>query len=298
MRRNKPVLALALAFLLLGAGHASAFRGGHMRGGRHRGGFRVRHHRAHHHAAHLRHVRHMHHLHRARVFARHVVFGAWLLSLPRHATVVYVGTDAYYYTDGVYYVEKGATCYVTVPPPTGAVIPSLPEGAVTIRYDDETYHYYVGSFYLKSRKGYQVAAAPVGATVTYAPKKAARKTIDGKPYYVYAGVYYLPKFVDGLTLYQVVAKPGAKQAAALGVLDALPVGNLTVEHDGKHYYYADGDWFVEVEGGYRATKAPVGASVPYLPETAEKKGKGFVCEGAYYAPYAKEGVTLYKVEAG
>ncbi|MHC4973717.1 MAG: DUF6515 family protein [Planctomycetota bacterium] len=231
----------------------------------------------------------------ARVSARRIVFGAWSPKQPQPTTVVYAGKAPYAYADGVYHVKKSATCYVTVPPPSGAVIETLPEGSVTIHHEDETYYYYVGSFHMRTRKGYQVVAAPVGATVTYAPKKAEKKTIDGKTYYVYGGVYYLPKFVDGLTLYQVVAKPGKKPPAP-DVLDELPAGNITIKHDETDYYYVDGDWFVEIEGGYISTRAPVGASVPYLPLDAEKQGKGFVCNGMYYEPYTKEGVTLFRVE--
>lgn len=249
-----------------------------------RGGFGPR-------AAHVRDWRH------ARVSARRIVFGAWSPKQPQPTTVVYAGKAPYTYADGVYHVKKSATCYVTVPPPSGAVIESLPEGSVTIHHEDETYYYYyVGSFYMRARKGYQVVAAPVGATVTYAPKKAGKKTIADKTYYVYGGVYYLPRFVDGLTLYQVVARPGAGKPPAPDVLDELPDGNITVKHDETDYYYIDGDWFVEIEGGYISTRAPVGASVPYLPVDVEKQGKGFACKGMYYEPYTKEGVTLFKVE--
>jgi hypothetical protein len=270
---------LALLFLPAVADRASAFRGGYLRGGP-----RAAHHRVSRHAYH------------ARVLARPVAFGTWLPAWPQHTTVVYVGTVPYYHGDGVYYVMKGETCYVAVPPPAGAEIPSLPKGALAIRHEGETYHYYMGSFHRRTRKGYRLVAAPVGVTVAYAPKNAKRKAIGDGTYYVYGGVYYRPWFVDGLTMYQVVARPGAPKAAP-GVLEELPVGYITVDHDGKDYAYVDGEWFVEVEGGYRATGAPVGASVPYLPESAERKGKGFVCEDAHYAPYSEDGVTLYRVES-
>jgi hypothetical protein len=279
MRYRRLAVFVALLFLLAGADRATAFRGGHLRGGGR--------------AAHHRLLRHGHH---ARVFARAVVFGTWLPAWPQHTTVVYVETAPYYCGDGVYYVMKGETCYVTVPPPVGAEIAALPKGALAIRHEDETYHYYVGSFYQRTRKGYRVVTAPVGATVPYAPKKAARRTTGDKTWYVYGGVYYRPWFVDGLTMYEVVARPATPKAAP-DVLEELPVGHIIVEHDGQAYRYVDGDWFEEVEGGYRATEAPAGASVPYLPESAKRKGKGFVCEDTYYAPYSEDGVTLYRVES-
>jgi hypothetical protein len=232
----------------------------------------------------------------ARVSARQIDFGVWSPARPEPTTVVYAGKAPYAYADGVYHVKKSVTCWVTVPPPTGAVIPSLPDGAVTVRHEDETYHYYVGGFYRKTRKGYQVAAAPVGAAVTYPPKGATRKAIGDKTYYVHGGVYYRPKFVGGVALYRVVAKPEAGEASAPDLLDELPAGSIPVRHDEIGYSYVDGDWYVEIEGGYIATRAPVGASVPYLPLDAEKQGEGFACKGMFYVPYTKDGVTLYKVE--
>lgn len=235
---------------------------------------------------------HAHGWRHARAAARRIVFGTWSPQEPQPTTVVKAGKTPYAYADGVYHVKKSVTCYVTVPPPTGAVIPSLPGGALKVRHEDEAYHYYVGGFYRKTRKGYGVAAAPVGALVTYAPKSAVKKTINGKTYYVYGGVYYRPKFVGGLTLYQVVAKP----ALPPDVLDEPPAGSIPVRHDELDYAYVDGDWYVKIEGGYIATRAPVGASVPYLPLDVEKQGKGFVCKGMVYEPYTREGVTFYKVE--
>jgi hypothetical protein len=293
MRRRKLAVSLVLVLLLLGAGPASAFRGGHMRRGGHGG---LVHDDGRHLAAHLYHARYVHQGHQVRVFARRIDFGTWQAKPPQPDTVVHAARAPYHYADGVYCVKKSATCYVTVPAPTGAVIASLPDGAATVPHDGETYHYYVGSWYERTRKGYRVVAAPVGATVAYAPKGARKKAIDDRTYYVHAGVYYLPQFVDGLARYRVVARPGAKEAPAPGVLDEPPAGYISVEHDGLRYGYVDGDWFVAIEGGYIATRAPVGASVPYLPVDVEKQGEGFACKGMVYVPYAKDGATLYKVE--
>jgi len=208
--------------------------------------------------------------------------------------VVYVNASPYYYSDGTYYVKKSDSVYVTVPPPTGAEITSLPDGTVPIQFDGTTYSYYLGTFYLKSGNQYQVATAPVGATVTYAPEGAKKKTVNGVGYFVYGGVYYKPKFVDGLTLYSVAANPTTESASA-NILSEPPAGNITVQYGGTDYYYVDGKWYEEVQGGYEVTAAPAGASVPYLPETAKEDGNMFVVGNTSYEPYQKEGVTLYKV---
>ncbi|MHC4960410.1 MAG: DUF6515 family protein, partial [Planctomycetota bacterium] len=255
---------LLVVLLVLGtSAPAVAFRGGHMRmrrGGFHHGGhhhhsFHHHHSHAHHHrhSMHRHHAHHMHHVmhhHWWHVRLRRIIFGTWLLTRPRHTTVVYVDTAPYYYStdDGTYYSKKG-DAYVNIPPPVGATVKSLPDGAAEVKHDGNTYHYYVGAWYLKADDGgYQVVAAPVGATVPYKPKGAARKKVDGKTYWVYANAYYDAKFVDGLTLYQVAAPPTVKVP---GVVGKLPDDRVTVKHDDKTFYFADGDWYVDSEAGYK-----------------------------------------------
>lgn len=233
-------------------------------------------------------------VHHAVRLTSHIVLGAYLLSRPTHTTVVYVNSAPYYYTDGTYYVKKSNSVYVTVPPPSGAEIKTLPDGTVTAQFEGQDYSYYLGTFYLESGDQYQVVTAPVGATVTYAPKGAKKKTINGTTYFVYGGVYYKPKFVDGLTLYAVAANPTQKSTQPQ-ILDEPPAGNITVKHDGTDYYYVDGKWYEEVEEGYEQGPAPTGASVPYLPDSATESGGSYVVGSTTYQPYQKDGVTLYKV---
>ena len=239
-------------------------------------------------------MHHAWHVHHAIRLTTHIIFGAYLLSRPQHTTVVYVGTTPNYYANGVYYVKKSETCYVTVPPPSGAVVTTLPEGAVQAVHGGETYHYWSGSWYIKGDKGYQVVMPPVGITATFLPKSAKKQTVDGTTYFVYAGIYYVAKFVDGLTLYQVVAKPGAKRASA-DVIESLPSDKINVKEGDKTYYFVDGDWFADAKGGYTKAAAPVGASVPYLPDDAKQKDGYFVAKGVYYKTYSKDGVELYRV---
>ena len=53
------------------------------------------------------------------------------------------------------------------------------------------------------------------------------------------------------------------------------------------------------EENYEVVAAPVGATVPYLPEEADEeivKGKTYyVYEGTFYQPFAGEGETIYMV---
>ena len=108
-----------------------------------------------------------------------------------------------YYDEGVYYqkTEKG---YEVIPPPTGAQIPSLPEGYTTVTVQGKQYAYYQGDFYLPGADGkYIVTRAPVGAIVPYIPDAATESTSGGKTMYSYNGVTYEAVSLEGETSYLV-----------------------------------------------------------------------------------------------
>ena len=56
---------------------------------------------------------------------------------------------------------------------------------------------------------------------------------------------------------------------------------------------------VDDEQNYEVTAAPVGATVPYLPDDAAEETvdgkKYFVNDGTYYRPFASDGDTIYMV---
>ncbi len=53
------------------------------------------------------------------------------------------------------------------------------------------------------------------------------------------------------------------------------------------------------EQNYEVVQPPVGATVPYLPESAHQETVGgkayFVHEGTFYKPFASDGETIYMV---
>ena len=53
------------------------------------------------------------------------------------------------------------------------------------------------------------------------------------------------------------------------------------------------------ENNYEVVAAPIGATVPYLPDDADEQTiqgkKYFVYDGSYYRPFASDGETIYMV---
>ncbi|MFM6172037.1 MAG: DUF6515 family protein, partial [Sphaerospermopsis kisseleviana] len=92
--------------------------------------------------------------------------------------------------------------------PTGARVPSLPEGFIRVNAGSQTYYYYLGTFYRQDAAtgNYVVINPPSGAVVPYLPGDATRTTVNGTEYYVYGNVYYRPYYVEGQLVYEVAAR--------------------------------------------------------------------------------------------
>jgi len=58
--------------------------------------------------------------------------------------------NPYYYSGGVYYAPQG-NGYAVVPPPKGAVIPSVPDSSTTVYGGDKNFAYSNGVFYVSVR---------------------------------------------------------------------------------------------------------------------------------------------------
>lgn len=114
-----------------------------------------------------------------------------------------LNNQRYYYDDGCYYLP-GNGGYSVVPPPTGAVVGSLPDGYETPMVGNDTYYYFGGAFYVAIDQGYQVVDAPPGAVVTQLPAGAVDQLINGQDLLMYNNVYYLPVSQDGQDAYEVI----------------------------------------------------------------------------------------------
>jgi len=95
------------------------------------------------------------------------------------------------------------------------------------------------------------------------------------PYYYYGGAYYVTTTVQ--------AQQPPPQAAGGGT-EASSEKSPDMTDDGN---------------SYEVVEAPIGATVPYLPEEAKEqtiKGrKYFLHEGTYYQPFSSAGETIYMV---
>jgi hypothetical protein len=110
----------------------------------------------------------------------------------------------YRYDAGVFY-EPADGGYKVVAPPAGAVVPALPQDAVSLQVGDDTFYYYGGIFYIQVSNGYQVVKAPPGAIVYNLPDGATTVNADGVTYLQYNGDYYQPiQDANGQAGYEVV----------------------------------------------------------------------------------------------
>ncbi|MGH7973283.1 MAG: DUF6515 family protein [Limisphaerales bacterium] len=131
--------------------------------------------------------------------------GMLTAALPAGCLQLSVGSNAYYYYDGIYY-QTGPAGYTVVAPPVGAIVPQLPEGAETIPMGMSSYYYAAGAFYMRQLTGFAVVPAPIGVTVAGLPPGAAPVILNGATYYQSGSTYFAPVMQAGATAY-VTANP-------------------------------------------------------------------------------------------
>ena len=68
-----------------------------------------------------------------------LVIGAAIATLPPYYNTVYVGSNSYIYSDGVYLQPSGST-YIVVSPPVGVVVTYLPDGCTTSQINNTLYY--------------------------------------------------------------------------------------------------------------------------------------------------------------
>ena len=154
-----------------------------------------------------------------------VVIGETVASVPEDSTVVVAQGNPYYYSEGVYYAPQGSssqgssshepssqgTSYTVVPPPQGAVIPSIPyaDSSTTVYGGGQTFTYCNGVFYESTSNGYKITDPPPGVMVTSLPKGAANVTVNGVNYLEFGGVWYQPFYSGSEVIYQTIPNPTA-----------------------------------------------------------------------------------------
>ena len=147
-----------------------------------------------------------------------------------------------------------------------------------------------------------VVVPPPGAVVYAVPTVTTVVYVRERPYYYYNGTYYV-----------VTDKPaekpkdsGANVNVNVNVTTDSPSDEEEELQTITSTIQAEGGEEMELppmpaadEQNYEVVTPPVGATVPYLPESADQKtvdGKTyFVNEGTYYKAYASDGDTIYMV---
>ena len=68
-------------------------------------------------------------------------------ALPFGFSTIYVGTNPFYYYEGIYYRPYGNNEYEVAAPPLGARVPELPKNAKVTVINGEKYYVYDGTYY-------------------------------------------------------------------------------------------------------------------------------------------------------
>ncbi|MDJ0551022.1 MAG: DUF6515 family protein, partial [Microcystis sp. M49637_WE12] len=75
-----------------------------------------------------------------------LVIGSAIATLPPYYNTVYVGSNSYIYSDGIYLQPNGSS-YTVVAPPIGAIVTYIPDGCTTITADNTLYYNCSGIYY-------------------------------------------------------------------------------------------------------------------------------------------------------
>ena len=96
-----------------------------------------------------------------------------------------------------------------LPPPRGAMIPSIPDSSTTVSGAGRSFNYSNGVFYepASNGNGYKIVEPPPGVLITSLPKGAVIVTVNGVNYREFGGVWYQPFYSGNEVIYQTVPNP-------------------------------------------------------------------------------------------
>ncbi len=163
----------------------------------------------------------------------------------------------------------------------GVYAATRPKQSTTVVVTGTTYYYSGGVYYMSSGSGYVVVAPPPGAVVYSVPTYSTVVYVGTTEYVYVSGTYYVPT-----TKPAEQPSPPDATATTKSAEQADDPSDIPMKEGGE-------------EQNYEVVTAPVGATVPYLPEEAEEKTVGgkkyFVHDGTYYRAFASDGDTVYMV---
>jgi len=133
-----------------------------------------------------------------------------------------------------------------------------------------------------------------GSSTTQLPIEAVEIAVGNRSYHYFSGVFYLH---TGGRYVVVTAPAGA-------VVDKLPDGHGTAQHDHEVYSYYFGTFFKEREGKYEVVVPAAGVVVGYLPDGYNEMREGeqgnvtYEYGGVYFQPVFLNGLLAYMVVSG
>lgn len=178
----------------------------------------------------------------------------------------------------------------------GAYVVTRPRTYTTVVVSGSTYYYAGGVYYVSSGSGYVVVSSPPGAVVYAVPTHTTTVYVNETPYYYYGGTYYV-----------VTSEPAPQPTvivdhSATSITETYPSYAHTGQASGeKNAGAASAELppMTEDQESYEVVAPPMGATVPYLPDEADRETvngkKYYVYEGTYYRPFSSEGDTVYMV---
>ena len=167
-----------------------------------------------------------------------------------------------------------------------------PPNYTVVVVSGRSYFYAGGLYYVHSGPHYVIVRPPRGAVVYSVPTTITVVYVGETPYYYDGGTYYIA--TDA-----VAYRPGETPA------NVPPPAEVTVNINMEGEVSEQPPEAVEmVEAGdhnFGVVEAPIGATVPYLPDEAEEQivgeSKYFLASGVWYKPFAGEGDVIYMVVA-
>ncbi len=178
----------------------------------------------------------------------------------------------------------------------GVRLATRPTHSTTVVVTGTTYYYAGGVYYVRSGSHYVVVSAPPSAVVYAVPTATTVVYAGEAQYYYYGGSFYVATTEPATTPESPETVVNVTVNVNAAAEDAV-VQSVMTNEDGEEVELPA--LAVDNEQNYEVVGPPLGATVPYLPEEADKKTVGsmtyYVFEGTYYQPFASGDDVIYMV---
>ena len=178
----------------------------------------------------------------------------------------------------------------------GVRLATRPTHSTTVVVTGTTYYYAGGVYYVRSGSHYVVVSAPPSAVVYAVPTATTVVYAGEAQYYYYGGSFYVATTEPATTPESPETTVNVTVNVNTDDQDAVVQSTMTNE-DGEEVELPA--LAVDNEQNYEVVGPPLGATVPYLPEEADKKTVDsvtyYVFEDTYYQPFASGDEVIYMV---